>query len=322
MICHSPWFAQPEGKRIMPDLAIIDHFTYGPITPALAYALSVLGSLLGLTCTALARASASSGRRAWFLLLAAWAIGGTGIWVMHFIAMLGFGVDGAEIRYDVLITFVSAVIAIVVVGIGLFIVGFGRPTVLKIILGGVFAGVGVASMHYTGMAAMRIEGAVTYDATLVAASVIIAVVAATVALWFTVTVRRAPAILASALVMGVAVCGMHYTGMLAMDVHLHTTDGIQPEGATAFALVLPIALLVIFVVIGLIYAVLAAPTDEDRAAAAFVAARMANRDSAPPPPPAPEPGSLASLSSPYRNGRMPTGNAGKAGSAARELRRR
>lgn len=305
----------------MPDLTIIDHFTYGPITPVLAYALSVLGSLLGLTCTARARASAHTGRRAWFLLLASWAIGGTGIWVMHFIAMLGFGVEGAEIRYDVVLTFVSAVIAIVVVGIGLLTVGFGRPRPFKILLGGLFAGLGVASMHYTGMAAMRLQGTLTYDIALVAASVVIAVVAATVALWFTVTVRRAPAILASALVMGLAVCGMHYTGMLAMDVHLHPTDGSQPEGATAFALMLPIALLVIFVVIGLIYAVLAAPTEEDRAAAAFVAARMAKRDSAPPTP-APEPGSLASLSPPYRNGRMPTGDAAKAGSAARELRRR
>jgi NO-binding membrane sensor protein with MHYT domain len=299
----------------MPELAIIDHFVYGPITPALAYSLSVLGSLLGLTCTALARSSPRSGRRAWFLLLASWAIGGTGIWVMHFIAMLGFGVDGAEIRYNVPITTASAIIAIVVVALGLFIVGFGRPTVVKIVLGGTFAGVGVASMHYTGMAAMQINGTVEYDPALVAASVGIAVVAATVALWFTVTVRRAPAILASALVMGIAVCGMHYTGMLAMRVHLHG-EGPPPSGATAFALVLPIALLVIFVVIGLIYAVLAAPTEEDRAAAAYVAARMADRGAAP--ASAPEAGSLASMSSPFHNGRAPNGRVG----SAREFRRR
>jgi NO-binding membrane sensor protein with MHYT domain len=260
----------------MPEITIVDHFTYGPITPALAYALSVLGSLLGLISTLRAREATGRARRAWFLLLAAWAIGGTGIWVMHFIAMLGFGVDGSEIRYDVVLTAVSALIAISVVGVGLFIAGLGRPSPLKIVVAGTFTGLGVASMHYTGMAAMRINGVVDYDRFLVAASIAIAVVAATVALWFTVTVRRATALLASALVMGVAVCGMHYTGMYAMRVHLHADE--QPlQGATAFALILPIALLLIFVVIALVYALLSAPTDEDRAGVAYMDARLASR---------------------------------------------
>lgn len=255
-------------------MAEIDHFTYGLVTPVLAYAMSVLGSLLGLTCTVQARAARSARRRAWFLLLAAWAIGGTGIWVMHFIAMIGFGVPGSEIRYDVPITTASAIIAITVVAVGLATVGFGRPHPLKIILGGVFAGVGVASMHYTGMAAMQIDGRVAYDDLLVAASVGIAVVAATIALWFTVKVSKVAAIIASALVMGVAVTGMHYTGMAAMTVHLHAT-GQTPTGSTKFGLLLPIVLLVIFVIMGLIYAVMAAPTDEDRAGAAYLDARLA-----------------------------------------------
>lgn len=261
-------------------LAEIDHFTYGPITPALAYALSALGSLLGLTCTVRARNADTAGRRAWYLLLAGWAIGGTGIWVMHFIAMLGFGVEGSEIRYDIPITTASAIIAIVVVAIGLFTVGIGRPHPLKIILGGTFAGLGVAAMHYTGMAAMQIHGTVDYDDTLVALSVAIAVVAATVALWFTVTVRKPIAVVASALVMGVAVCGMHYTGMFAMSVHLHGTSG-PLTGSTSFGLLLPIMLLVILVVIGLIYAVLAAPTEEDRAGAAYLEERLARRERQP-----------------------------------------
>jgi NO-binding membrane sensor protein with MHYT domain len=256
-------------------VAEVDHFTYGLITPALAYGLSVLGSLLGLICTAMAR-GATGARRAWFLLLAAWAIGGTGIWVMHFIAMLGFGVEGSEIRYDVPITTASAVIAITVVGVGLFTAGIGRPGRLKILLGGTFAGLGVASMHYTGMAAMNINGDVVYDDRLVVASVAIAVAAATVALWFTVTVRRAFAIAGSALVMGVAVSGMHYTGMAAMRVHLH--DAVGPlGGSTAAGLLLPIVLLVVLVIIGLTYALLATPTEEDRAGAAYLDARLAGR---------------------------------------------
>jgi NO-binding membrane sensor protein with MHYT domain len=266
----------------------IDHFTYGLITPGLAYALSFLGSLLGLVCTARIRRAPTAAGRAGWVVLAAWAIGGTGIWVMHFMAMLGFGVSGVDIRYAVPLTVASAVISIVVVGIGLFIVGWnsagGRPHPARILVGGVVTGLGVAAMHYTGMAAMRMAGTVEYDRRLVAVSVVIAVVAATAALWFTAVLQRTAAIVAAALVMGVAVCGMHYTGMLAMSVHLHQAGG-DPQGASAAVLLVPIVLLVIFVVIGLIYSVLAAPTEEDRAAAASVDRLIAGRQSPPPAPP-------------------------------------
>lgn len=260
-------------------MAELDHAAYGPVTPVLAYALSVLGSLLGLACTARARTAPSLGRRSWFLALAAWAIGGTGIWVMHFIAMLGFAVPGTDIRYDLPVTAASAVIAIGVVAIGLYTAGLGRPHPVTIVVGGVFTGLGVAAMHYTGMAAMRLDGVVTYDQTLVAASIVIAVVAATVALWFTVTVHKPVAIVGSALVMGVAVTGMHYTGMFAMEVHLHGS-GEPVSGVSGVALILPIMLLVILVVVGLAYAVLAAPTSEDHAGYAYIDAAMAARASA------------------------------------------
>jgi NO-binding membrane sensor protein with MHYT domain len=272
-------------------MAEINHFEYGWITPTLSYAISVLGSLLGLTCAVRVREAPTPAQRAWWLMLAAWAIGGTAIWTMHFMAMLGFSVDGSQIRYDVAITAASAVIAIVVVGIGLFIVGLGRPTMMKIIFGGLFAGLGVAAMHYTGMAAMRLDAHVDYDPTRVGLSVLIAVVAATVALWLVVNVKGAAAIAGSALVMGVAVNGMHFTGMSAMSAHTQEEAG-NPAGATASNLLVPIVLAVILVVIALIYAVMAAPTDDDRAGAAYLDARIADRDKTPPEPP-PSPHGLA-----------------------------
>jgi NO-binding membrane sensor protein with MHYT domain len=283
---------RPCGEAFWGDaMGKIDHFTYGWITPALAYALSFLGSLLGLTCTARVRNTPTSTGRAGWLILAAWAIGGTGIWVMHFMAMLGFGVSGEDIRYNVPETVASAAIAIVVVGIGLFTVGLGRPRLVKILFGGLFTGLGVAGMHYAGMAAMRLDGNVSYDRRLVGASIVIAVVAATVALWFTSVLRKPAVIVGAAMVMGVAVCGMHYTAMLAMSVHLHPAEG-DPGGATAAALLVPIVLLVIFVVVGLIYSVLAAPTEEDRAAAASVNQLIADRRSQPVQPPPSDPASL------------------------------
>ncbi|MFI7576841.1 MHYT domain-containing protein [Micromonospora sp. NPDC049497] len=264
-------------------MAEINHFEYGWITPALSYALSVLGSCLGLVCAGRIRTATTPGQRAWWGILAAFALGGTAIWTMHFMAMLGFAVEGTRIRYDVPVTAASAAFAIGAVGIGLAIVGTGRVSVPRIAAGGLFTGAGVAAMHYTGMAAMRLDGRLGYDQTRVVLSVVIAVVAATVALWLAVTVRRGLAIFASALVMGIAVNGMHFTGMSALSVHLHEQRG-DVAGAEVGTLLVPIVLAVIFVVIGLVWALLAAPTDEDRAGAAYLDGR---RIGEPAPAPAP-----------------------------------
>ena len=264
----------------------IHHFEHGWVTPAVSYTLSVLGSLLGLTCAVRLRAAGSGGGRAWWLALSAIAIGGTGIWTMHFVAMLGFSVVGTPIRYDVALTAASAVLAIAAVGAGLMIVfGGERARAFRIVTGGVLAGLGVAAMHYMGMYAMHLNGEISYGTQRVAASVAIAVVAATVALWLTVTVQKPPAIFGAALIMGVAVNGMHFTGMSAMTVHEGPVTG-TPTGATATTLLIPIGLAVVFGVLGLVYALMAAPTDEDRAAAAYLAARLEQSGSAPEPRPA------------------------------------
>ena len=251
----------------------VHHFTYGWITPAFAYAMSFLGSLLGLVSTARARAATDKRRRAWLLVLAAWAIGGTGIWVMHFMAMIGFSVSNSPLRYDVAITVASFLIAVVTVGLGLFIVGYGRPSVLKVLIGGPITGVSVAFMHYTGMAAMRLNGSFDYDKRLYYGSYAIAVVAATVALWFTVVVRGATATVAAAAVMGVAVCGMHYTGMASMRVHI-VDDGSQVGGVDVNWFLAPIVLFVIMVVIALASAVMAVPSERDEARLRDVLARQ------------------------------------------------
>jgi NO-binding membrane sensor protein with MHYT domain len=268
-------------------MAEISHFEYGWITPTLSFALSVLGSVLGLICAGRIRTARSGGERVWWGLLAAWAIGGTAIWSMHFMAMLGFAVPGSRIRYDVPITLASTVLAVVAVGVGLAIVATGRFTVPKVLVGGLFTGLGVAGMHYTGMAAMRFNGTLNYDTLRVVASVLIAVVAATVALWLAMTVQRPLAILGSALLMGVAVNGMHFTGMSALSVHLHPWGG-EVAGTTVSTLLAPIVLAVILVVVGLVYALISAPTEEDRAALAYLDARSSVTRQAPPEP-APDP---------------------------------
>ena len=255
-------------------MAEIHHLQYGWVTPTISYALSVLGSLLGLICAVRLRNAPTTGGRVWWLTLAAAAIGGTGIWTMHFVAMMGFSVVGTPIRYDVSLTAVSAILAVVTVGIGLAVALLvnGGARQLRIIIGGMLAGLGVAAMHYTGMAAMRLNGHIDYSSSRVGLSVAIAVVAATVALWLAVTVRKTVAILASALIMGVAVNGMHFTGMSAMSVQPQPPTG-RLSGAPAATLLIPIGVAVLFGILGLAYALMAAPTDEDRAALAYLAAR-------------------------------------------------
>lgn len=94
-------------------------------------------------------------------------------------------------------------------------------------------------MHYLGMAGMRLQGSIEYDTLTVAMSVVIAVVAATTALWAAVSVHGFLASLGASLVMGVAVSGMHYTAMSAVSVHLHGTEPVTGTGATATSLLLP-----------------------------------------------------------------------------------
>lgn len=264
-------------------MAQIHHFEYGALTPAVSYLLSVLGSLLGLTSAVRLRTSKTRGERIWWLILAAVAIGATGIWSMHFVAMLGFDVEGTPIRYDVGLTVASALIALVSVGLGLAIALLGRvASTTRILFGGVLAGLGVAAMHYCGMAAMELRGEIHYAGREVAASVAIAVVAATVALYLAITVTKPVAIFVSALVMGIAVNGMHFTGMLAMSVtgDLHAFDSV--EGATAAGLLVPVGAAVVFAIIGMGYALVSAPTEDDRVAIAYLAQRMEDRMAQPP----------------------------------------
>jgi NO-binding membrane sensor protein with MHYT domain len=249
------------------------NFSYGLLTPALAYLMSCLGAFLGLRCTARAMAAKGRDRLGW-LLLGALSIGTTGIWVMHFIAMLGYTVPGQVIHYDVLITIASMLIAVVVVGIGLLIVGFAPRNWANLLLAGTFTGVGVAAMHYSGMAAIRVSARMTYSPELFALSVVIAIVAATAALWAALNLRGARATLGAALIMGVAVSGMHYTGMAAM--HLFPPGGgsgmeMAGGGATAETFLLPL-LIGISILAFIMTATLAlSPTDEEiRADAALL----------------------------------------------------
>lgn len=218
----------------------VDGLRYGAVTPVAAYLMACLGGALGLRCIVRSLLNEHSWKAGWLGLGAASI--GCGIWTMHFIAMVGFQVEETRIRYDVGLTVLSLAVAIVVVGIGVFIVGYRGAGKGALTGAGVITGLGVAAMHYLGMAAMHLDGSIQYDVFTVGLSILIAIVAATAALWAAVTIRGFLTSLGASMLMGIAVSGMHYTGMAAVSVHLHGTTGASWAGDSPTSLLLPMLL--------------------------------------------------------------------------------
>ena len=185
------------------------------------------------------RVTASEGWRA-----RAWLVGGAfamgaGIWSMHFIGMLAFKLP-IRMAYDPFITLLSMVIAIVTSGFALAIVS--RLAIISrteidlpvLVAGGVIMGAGICGMHYTGMAAMRMDPAIEYSPGLFVASMVVAVTASVVAVWlafrFHADVDRPRLVqrIAGAGVMGLAISGMHYTAMAAANFEAGAVCAVSP----------------------------------------------------------------------------------------------
>ena len=251
----------------------VHNFSYGLLTPVLAYLMSFLGSFLGLRCTSRSRASTGATRVRW-LLVASLALGVTGIWVMHFIAILGFSIPGETIRFSVPITIASMLAAVAFVAVGLLIVGFGGDGYRPLLLGGLLTGLGVAAMHYAGMAAMRMPATMSYNPALFALSVVIAIVAATAALWAALRLRGVRSTLGAAAIMGVAISGMHYTGMAAMHIYRPTGAPMAMGGASAESFLLPLVIGVSVITFLLTATLALSPTEDEMSAEAELMRRI------------------------------------------------
>lgn len=240
----------------------VHHFGMGFWLLFLAYIVSVSGSVVGLACTRCSASAADGRERIRWLAMASIAIGGFAIWLMHFIAMLGFAIPGSVVRYSLGWTIASAVLSISAVFVGLITIG--RTVHLpRLVAGGVITGFAVAGMHYTGMWALQFQGEISYDTTLVALSIVIAVVAATAALWFTLVLKSPMLRFVGGLVMGVAVVGMHYTGMAAVHVTVDEAAPV-PGGLEVFSFLFPVFVIGLLALVVPITAVMLAP---DRGAA-------------------------------------------------------
>ena len=173
--------------------------------------VAVLASFAALDLAARIRTSSGRLRYAW-LGAAAFAMGG-GIWSMHFVAMLAFRLPGIEVGYDLGLTAISLVLPIAVTAFGFFVASIQLLGPSSLTVSGHVMGLGIAGMHYAGMAAMRMSAGLHHEPQWVVLSILIAIAASIVALRLAFTHTTLPQRLVAALVMGMAIAGMHYTAM-------------------------------------------------------------------------------------------------------------
>lgn len=246
----------------------LHHFSMGTWVFFLAWFASVIGAYVGLACAHRAAHAPTRSLQWRWTLLASISIGGIGIWLMHFIGMMGFSVPGTNVRYGLAGTLVSVILAIGATWFGLRIVDEDSPWLressqrVRLAIGGVVMGCAVAGMHYMGMAAVRVQGELVQDPAFVAGSVVIGVVASLAALALSQGVESPLLRIPAAAVMGCAVVTLHYTGMAGVSVHIDSTAP-NPEGMTVMSLMFPGFIIGAVALTLVVILLMAAPSDDD-----------------------------------------------------------
>jgi NO-binding membrane sensor protein with MHYT domain/two-component sensor histidine kinase len=211
--------------------------THNPYLVALSILVAAFASYTALDLGGHVAAARGLARRVW-LLTAAVTMGG-GIWSMHFVAMLAFTMP-IPMSYDIGLTTLSLLVAIFVTGGGFYVISRKGTSPLRLVFSGIFMGLGIVAMHYTGMAAMRGHAEFSYDRLYVALSIVIAIGASTAALWLAFRTTDLGQKLVAAAVMGLAISGMHYTAMRGtiFSAHgpLHEAQGNESLDQTTLAL--------------------------------------------------------------------------------------
>ncbi|WP_312691175.1 EAL domain-containing protein [Kosakonia sp.] len=190
---------------------------YDYILIVVSFIVAILASYTALNMAG--RVSTSTGTSSWVWLTGGGIAMGIGIWAMHFIGMLAMNMS-MSMRYEPLLTVISMFIAIGSSLFALWLVSASQLHLRRLLPGSVVMGLGIVAMHYTGMAALQVSPPIVWDLKWVSLSVVIALVASFAALWLTFRLRHEAAQVAlmrfgAAILMGIAIAGMHYTGMVA-----------------------------------------------------------------------------------------------------------
>ena len=195
---------------------------HDPYLVALSVVIAILGGYTGFGLAARIRGTPGVSRR--LLLAGAAAFLAVGIWTMHFVGMLAAPIP-ADTVYLVLPTIVSFLICALVVGVSLFFVSIGEPSLRRVASAAVLLGAGIASMHYVGIHGLAGNFAIQHDTPMVLLSILIAIVTAYGGLRAFLARQDGVRLLISAVAFGVAVSGMHYTAMYGMHFVPLSEDG-------------------------------------------------------------------------------------------------
>lgn len=203
---------------------------HDPYLVALSVAIASLGGYTGFALAARIRNTPGVSNRV--LLAGAASFLAVGIWTMHFVGMLAAPLP-PDTAYLVLPTIISFLICALVVGISLFFVSIGEPSLKRVVSSAVLLGVGIASMHYVGIHGLAGHFGIVHDRTMVLLSVAVAIVTAYGGLRAFLAQQEGVRLIVSSIAFGIAVSGMHYTAMLGMHfepltgaAHHHAGGGL------------------------------------------------------------------------------------------------
>jgi len=220
----------------IPANALSTHYSLGLV--AISYVIAVLASYVALDFVGRLRSEENVSLKKYWLIGGAFSMG-AGIWSMHFIGMLAFNMP-VPMGYSLFWTLASLIVAILASAFALFILKNKNYSVPQLAFGGVIIGLGIATMHYMGMAGMSCIVNIQYIPEIFILSILIAIIASEAALVLALKSnegslhRQMNYKFISALIMGIAICGMHYTGMAAavftpFDCVTSSYETIQPD---------------------------------------------------------------------------------------------
>jgi NO-binding membrane sensor protein with MHYT domain len=229
----------PEGGWTMP-------VSHEPWLVALSLIVAIQGAYVGLSLAVQVGSARGMRRR---LLLAGAAISlAVAIWAMHFVGILAarlpFPVD-----YLVFPTLLSFLVCVIVVGVAVFAISAGPPSVIRLAAAAAFMGSGIAAMHYIGMAALHASAHLEHATSYVIASIAVGIAASGLALWLAGGRRGRPPLFLSAAALGMAIAGMHYTAMAGLRVYPHPAAG-STGAALSTDLLASVVAIVAFLVSG------------------------------------------------------------------------
>ena len=261
---------------------------HDPYLVALSVVIAILGGYTGFGLAARIRGTPGVSRRV--LLAGAAAFLAVGIWTMHFVGMLAAPIP-VDTVYLVLPTIISFLICALVVGISLFFVSIGEPSLRRVISSAVLLGAGIASMHYVGIHGLAGDFAIAHDNAMIFLSVLVAIVAAYGGLRAFLARQDGVRLIVSSIAFGIAVSGMHYTAMAGMHFAALSGEAHHHGGGLAASqqiLSVVVALLCFVIAAGFLLSLVPDPRRQPVATAAVTTGPVAEAAGTTPPS-SPEP---------------------------------